>query len=226
LITGLSTIPAGAAAAPIATLTLAQASSSITITPSTGIGLTIPEASDSLAGVLDATRASFIDGALAKNPGLQTTSLAAVASSGSYSDLANKLALALVAYTGNYSDLAIRPLATISMLFDGGGASVSAGITRFTLIPFPATITGWTVMADVSGSISIDIWKASFANFPPTVSNTIVNGYPLVLSSAQSAQGSVANWSTVTINAGDVLAYHVTSASTVTAVTAQLTAVH
>jgi hypothetical protein len=216
-------------------LSLQQTSNSIVITLSNGNSITIPDASsgtNGVAGVLDVVRATIIDtlAAVASSGNYNDLSnipaLSAVALSGSYNSLLNTPALSAVATSGNFSSLLNIPSVVIPMIFDGGGGPIQAGLTRFLMVPFAATITGWTVMADQTGSISIDIWKVPYASFPPTVSNTIVSGHPLVLSSAQSAQGSVANWSTVAINSGDVLAYHITSASTVTAVTAELTVTH
>ena len=70
-------------------------------------------------------------------------------------------------------------------------------------------------MADQSGSIVIDVWKDSFGNFPPTVADTIAGTEKPTLSSQQAAQDlSLSTWSQ-DIDAGDVLAFNVDSASTV-----------
>ncbi len=85
-------------------------------------------------------------------------------------------------------------------------------------------ITGWTLVADASGSIVLDIWRDSYGNFPPTVADTITCTEKPTLSSAQKAQDvSLSSWS-ADINAGDVLAINVDSAATVKQVTLTLRA--
>jgi hypothetical protein len=59
-------------------LTLSESSTTVSIASSTGTGVTIPAATDTVAGVLDAARATKIDG------------LATVATSGAYGDLTGK----------------------------------------------------------------------------------------------------------------------------------------
>ncbi len=70
--------PPSASGSVATDLSITQTSTSVGIGSSSGTGITIPEASPAAAGVLDASRAAKIDG------------LAAVATSGSYTDLANK----------------------------------------------------------------------------------------------------------------------------------------
>ena len=70
--------PPSASGSASTNLSIAQTSTSVGIGSSSGTGITIPEATPAAAGVLDASRAAKIDG------------LAAVATSGSYTDLANK----------------------------------------------------------------------------------------------------------------------------------------
>ena len=70
--------PPGASGSAATNLSIAETSANVSIGSSSGTGVTIPAATSTAAGVLDAARAAKIDG------------LAAVAVSGSYGDLANK----------------------------------------------------------------------------------------------------------------------------------------
>ncbi len=70
--------PPGASGSAATNLSIAETSANVSIGSSSGTGVTIPAATSTAAGVLDAARAAKIDG------------LAAVAVSGSYADLANK----------------------------------------------------------------------------------------------------------------------------------------
>jgi hypothetical protein len=57
--------------------------------------------------------------------------------------------------------------------WDGGGSAVAAGTYQDVVVPHACTITGWTLTADVSGSAVVDIWKDTYANYPPAVADTI-----------------------------------------------------
>jgi hypothetical protein len=89
-------------------------------------------------------------------------------------------------------------------------------------IPFACTITSWTLMADQSGSIVVDVWKDTLANYPPTVADSITGSALPTITSASSATSSTLTGWTTSINANDVLRYNVNSASTITRVTLSL----
>ena len=68
------------------------------------------------------------------------------------------------------SDITTR---TVGITLDGQGGVVSTGLKGFFRVPYAGTISGWTILADQSGSIVVDVWKDTYANFPPTVADTI-----------------------------------------------------
>lgn len=184
----------------VAESALTQTATGVTITPANGSPVSIPAATDSFAGMLDAARATTIDG------------------------------LKTVASSGLYTDLTATPdrTAFLSVVFDGGGSAIVAPIVRYLYVPFDATITGWVLLADRSGSITIDVWKEAVAGYPPTVANSIVGGVPMALASQlnNSAFPPSPSWSTVKILAGDIIALNVSAATTVQTVTAQLVVTH
>ncbi len=106
----------------------------------------------------------------------------------------------------------------IGALIDGGGSVITTGVKLYISVPFACTITGWDIVADQSGSISVEIDKHAAA-VPNTSTDKISASAPVALSSAQLAQGgSISGWTTA-IAANDVLGFNVASASTVTRVT-------
>jgi hypothetical protein len=122
------------------------------------------------------------------------------------------------------------PPFAIGITIDGAGSPISTGTKGFLFVPFSCTITESTLLSTdasvTAGSISLDVWLVAFASYPPTVANSIVASDPPTLSSATSAQdGTLAGWQT-SVPAGSVIAFHVTSASTVTRVTEILTCQH
>jgi hypothetical protein len=115
---------------------------------------------------------------------------------------------------------------SITYIIDGGGSVITTGVKGFLEIPFACTLTAYTIMADVSGSIMIDIWRDSYANFPPTDADAMPGaGKEPTLAAAQASQDlNIADWTTVAVSAGDILAFNVDSVATVTRVTLALRA--
>lgn len=107
---------------------------------------------------------------------------------------------------------------TIYLVMDGGGLPITTGIRADVRVPYSGTITGWEIVADASGSIVIDVWKDTYANYPPTVADTIAGTEKPTLSSAAKNQDtSLSTWTT-SLTAGDWIRFNVDSASTVTRV--------
>jgi len=117
-----------------------------------------------------------------------------------------------------YDELQSRE-GSVNYIIDGGGLVIPAGIKGYIEWGFAATITGWTVLADISGSMVLDVWKDSYANFPPTVADTIAGSEKPTLSSAIKNQDLTLSSFTTAVAKGDIWAFNVDSASEVTRVT-------
>ena len=101
---------------------------------------------------------------------------------------------------------------------DGGGSVITTGLKGFVMVPYACTINSVTMLADQSGSCVVDIWKANYASFPPTVANTITASALPTISSAQKSQDTTLTGWTTSVAAGDILAFNVNSASVITRV--------
>lgn len=105
----------------------------------------------------------------------------------------------------------------LRFVIDGGGSAITTGAKKaYLTVPVACTITKARLLADVSGSIVVDIWKDSYANFPPTVADTITASAKPTLSSAQKSEDSTLTGWTTSLAAGDVLEINVDSATTIT----------
>jgi hypothetical protein len=111
---------------------------------------------------------------------------------------------------------------SITYVIDGGGSAIATGIKGDITIPFACTITEWTLLADASGSIVVDIWKDTYANYPPVVGDAITGSAKPTISAATKGQSSTLTGWTTSVAAGDTLRFNVDSASTVTRVTLSL----
>lgn len=113
-------------------------------------------------------------------------------------------------------------ISSITFVIDGGGSTITTGVKGFLEIPFNCTINRATLLADVSGSIVVNVWKDTYANFPPTVADKITASAPPTISATTKAQDSTLTGWTTSITAGDILAFNVDSATTITKVTLSL----
>lgn len=107
---------------------------------------------------------------------------------------------------------------TICIHINGGGSVITTGVKGDVMIPWGYTITSWDIVADQSGSIVIDLWKDTYANYPPTVADTITGSAKPTLSSATKTQSSTLTGWTTTGTRGDYIRWNVDSVSTVTRV--------
>ena len=115
------------------------------------------------------------------------------------------------------------PTETINVIIDGGGSAITTGVKADLLIPYNCKITAARLLADQTGSIVVDIWKDTYANFPPAVGDTITASAKPTLSSATKYEDTTLTGWTVNLSAGDYLRFNVDSITTVTRVTLALT---
>lgn len=106
---------------------------------------------------------------------------------------------------------------TITVTFDGQGSVLTTGAPSQARIPDlkAMTITSWTLVADQSGSVVIDVWKSTYSSYPPVVGGSIAGTEKPTLSSADKNQDtSLSTWST-SIADGDCLIFNIDSVTTI-----------
>lgn len=111
---------------------------------------------------------------------------------------------------------------SITFIIDGAGEAITTGQKGHVEIPFACTINQVTMLADQSGSIVVDIWKDSYANFPPTDADSITaSALPTITTAVKSQDSTLSGW-TKAIAAGAILAFNVDSCSTIERLTLSL----
>lgn len=95
------------------------------------------------------------------------------------------------------------------------GPVLSTGVKAYIPVPWACNVTGWTILANPSGSIVVDVWKDSYANFPPTVADTIAGTEKPTISAAQKGQDLALTTWTFLIAAGSVLAFNIDSVTSI-----------
>lgn len=101
----------------------------------------------------------------------------------------------------------------IAFIISGGGAVITTGSKGFLVAEFACTINTWTIIGDQSGSCVLDIKRSTYAGFPTTAS-IIGGGNAPTLSSAQKNQAAPSGWTSIALNAGDILEFSVSSVTT------------
>jgi hypothetical protein len=90
------------------------------------------------------------------------------------------------------------------------------------MIDYAAQIESWTLLADVSGSIVVDIWKDTYANYPPANADSITGSTPPTITTAiKATDDDLTGWDAI-IDPGDILRFNVDSATTIGKVTVAL----
>lgn len=89
------------------------------------------------------------------------------------------------------------------------GPVLSSGVKVYVPVPFPCNVTGWELYANQSGNIRLDVWKDTYAAFPPTVADSITGSEKPELVAAQKAQDLALSTWTVFLAAGSILAINI-----------------
>lgn len=113
---------------------------------------------------------------------------------------------------------------TIAVQFGDGANDIDAATERNQWLEcnFAGTIEGYSLLADAAGAMVIDIWKDTYANYPPVVGDSITaSAKPTLSSGTKSEDNTLTGWTT-SIARGDILKFHVDSSTTVKAATLSL----
>ena len=110
----------------------------------------------------------------------------------------------------------------IAIIIGNGTDEISAGIAGDVQIPFDFTITKATMLGHVSGTVEVDIWADSYANYPPLIGDSICSAScPSITTGIKSEDTTLSGW-TVSFIRGTILRYNVTHATTTPRVTLML----
>lgn len=109
----------------------------------------------------------------------------------------------------------------VDLVVDGGGSAITTGAKLDVEVPYNLTLSSMRLMADQSGSVVLDILKATYANFPGSATSICGASLP-TLSGAQKGQDTTLTGWTKTLNKGDWLRIVVNSVTTIQRVTLSL----
>lgn len=102
---------------------------------------------------------------------------------------------------------------TIGLVLDGGGSTITTGYKSFTTAAFSGEILSYTVLADRTGSIVIDVWKDTYANYPLTSGDSICATNKVTLATGiKNTDSTLTSW-IKTFSVGDNFGFNVDSVS-------------
>lgn len=116
-------------------------------------------------------------------------------------------------------EVTVAPIAAIIAEIDGAGNTITTGVKGDTRVPFDCTILSATLLADQTGSIVVNIWKDTLANYPPTSGDKITSTTPPTISGGTNSEDTTLSSWTTTIAAGDTLRFNVDSVTSIGRVT-------
>lgn len=112
-------------------------------------------------------------------------------------------------------DLANVAISNIEFSFDGNSAPLTAGLKGDLPLDFAGTIQKATLVAYPTGSLVVDVYKSSYANFPPGGGQSITASAKPTLSGEIKYQDATLTGWTTNITPGDILRINIDSVSTV-----------
>jgi hypothetical protein len=113
------------------------------------------------------------------------------------------------------------PNTVIPLILDNGGAVLATGKQYDFVVPFDCVVTGWTIVGEPSGSIVVDLWQDTYANYPPTVADTITGSQKPTITTAVKGQ-NLAISPTWTLTKDSVIRVYIDSVTTITSATVNL----
>lgn len=121
----------------------------------------------------------------------------------------------------------VSAASAIEFVIDGGGGVITPGVKGYLEVPWAATIAAVRILAVPTGSVVLDIWKCSFAQYDggvthPVASDSITaSDTPAITNGVSMADTALTGW-TIALNKGDILAFDVRSVSAFTRLTVSL----
>lgn len=165
--------------------------------------------------VLSSNTSSFVLNSQTSSMSVATASyvLQAVSASyvtGSIHNSTNPALSSSYAVTASYVQVAN----TIGVSMSGGGGVITIGSKGYVRVPRSGTINSWTVVGDqASGSIVVDVRRATYAAFPAT-SSIAGTALPTIISGSKAtSSAALTGWGNTSLTAGDIVEFFVTTCS-------------
>ena len=107
---------------------------------------------------------------------------------------------------------------SVTFVVDGSGGVLSSGTKNPIKLAQDASgnLQGWVLIAKPSGSVTVDLYRASDGSGLPTTSIIGSGTMPALGSAVENSSTDFTGWTSITLNAGDNLAINVSGVTSVT----------
>jgi hypothetical protein len=110
----------------------------------------------------------------------------------------------------------------IPFIISGGDSVITTGVKGHFRVGKNGTLQMATLVTNETGNMTVNIWKDTYANFPPTSDDSITGGTPVTLTNSNKVQNTtLAGWTT-TVSRGDWFTIQVNTVDTVKLATLDL----
>ena len=105
----------------------------------------------------------------------------------------------------------------VEFVLNGAGSEIADATQDVKRINFNGNIKKWTILSidGTTGSIVIDVWKDTYANYPPSDADSITASAVPAVSTAIKAESSTLTGWTTSVAAGEVLVANVDSCTSI-----------
>jgi len=142
-------------------------------------------------------------------PGTVVPVVTTIGDPGSHSNIPSEAAVRAALNTGSMAR-------AVSVQFENGGYdALEENQQVWVQAPASGTLTGLQMVADQSGSVTVDVQYATYSSYPTTYDQCGSSSKP-TLSSAQKYSTDCSAWSRKTVSAGDWLVFIIESCSSIT----------
>ena len=101
---------------------------------------------------------------------------------------------------------------SFGLTVDGGTNIIGTGSKGYVTMPYDGYITSWSLLANTSGSIQIDLKKSDYSNFPTT--NSVTSGNYIGMTTSLKSTSSILTGWVATFSQNDIFEFDVISVST------------
>lgn len=105
----------------------------------------------------------------------------------------------------------------IGVTFDGGGSTLTAGITKYLTVPIACTLSAYNFAVD-TGTATVKTWKVATGTAIPTVSNSISTSGVAIASGTALHSTTMTDFTTTTVTANDIFGFNLLAVSAATQV--------
>jgi hypothetical protein len=113
----------------------------------------------------------------------------------------------------------------LTFAFSNGSSDLAVATQAVVSCPYTGTITGARLLSPQTAAVVIDVWKDVYANYPPTIADTITASAKPTLSAANKSDNTTLTGWTTSVTAGDVFIANIDSCTGVHSCALQLTLV-